>query len=101
PVEPLFNKDIFKEHLSDKMNINPDLVEKIIENFKKLNEEISKDPDLGEGFKIGHSYFCEENLNEEKYESIIRYEIAPLLREYWFDKEKIDIQKKIDIVKLN
>jgi 5-methylcytosine-specific restriction protein B len=45
---------------------------------------------LGKGFCIGHSYFW--NLKDDKKETlqnIIDYEIAPMLKEYWFD----DIQQ--------
>jgi 5-methylcytosine-specific restriction protein B len=41
---------------------------------------------LGEGFCIGHSYFC--NLTEATdaaLRSIVDYELSPLLREYWYD----------------
>ena len=55
-----------------------------------LNERISKDiVNLGPGFCIGHSFFCEPPKNEvcdnDWYEQIIRFEIEPLIREYWFD----------------
>ena len=55
-----------------------------------LNESISKDTtNLGAGFTIGHSYFCnlpKDHLpNEEWYTSVVETEIAPLLEEYWFD----------------
>ena len=51
-----------------------------------LNDDIVKD--LGAGFKIGHSYFCNcKNINEQWYENILRYDIVPLLEEYWFDNE--------------
>lgn len=45
---------------------------------------------LGPGFRIGHSYFCSSRNGNESgeswYERIIEFEIAPLLREYWFDR---------------
>jgi 5-methylcytosine-specific restriction protein B len=36
---------------------------------------------------IGHSYFCGNGLalTEEAYMAVIRHEILPLLKEYWFD----------------
>lgn len=55
----------------------------------RLNEKIRKDPALGEGFEIGHSYFCAvpdgASADEEWFANIVRFEIEPLLREYWFD----------------
>ncbi|TXJ61833.1 AAA family ATPase [Brachyspira aalborgi] len=86
-IEPAFNKPQFKNDLENK-NIDKDLINKIIEKFIKLNETIKSDKTLGKGYTIGHSYFCNrKNLNKEDYEDIINYEIAPTLREYWFDNE--------------
>lgn len=61
-------------------------LKKVVEKIKGLNNTICKDASLGKGFCIGHSYFC--NLtddNEETLKNIINYEIAPMLKEYWFD----------------
>lgn len=86
-IEPAFNKPQFKNDLENK-NIDKDLINKIIEKFTKLNETIKSDKTLGKGYTIGHSYFCNrKNLSKEDYEDIINYEIAPTLREYWFDNE--------------
>ena len=86
-IEPAFNKPQFKNDLENK-NIDKDLINKIIEKFTKLNETIKNDKTLGKGYTIGHSYFCNrKNLNKEDYKDIINYEIAPTLREYWFDNE--------------
>ena len=67
--------------------------------MEAINNEILKDKNLGKGFRIGHSYFC--NVpdgvgDEEWFQNIITHEIAPLLEEYWFDKEdkaKIEINR--------
>ena len=86
-IEPAFNKPQFKNDLENK-NIDKDLINKIIEKFIKLNETIKSDKTLGKGYTIGHSYFCNrKNLSKEDYEDIINYEIAPTLKEYWFDNE--------------
>lgn len=56
--------------------------------FDVLNREIAADPNLGEGFRVGHSYFCQpppEGDHEVWYQQVIESEIAPLLREYWID----------------
>lgn len=55
----------------------------------RLNEDIAADDTLGEGFCIGHSYFCNmrpEDVNDTKLSAIVEYELVPLLREYWFDE---------------
>lgn len=68
-----------------------------VEAVKKLNRTIADDPALGSGFRIGHSYFCVENaLTIEGVHEIARFEIEPLIREYWFDdpdKTKTEIGK--------
>jgi hypothetical protein len=64
----------------------------IVERFLALNKRISDDAtNLGSGFCVGHSFFCPgpQTLDEAWYQQIIRTEIAPLLREYWFDKPRI------------
>lgn len=50
--------------------------------MRELNKRIAQDPALGEGYVIGHSYFCTDDANPEE---IVKYEIGPTLREYWFD----------------
>lgn len=60
----------------------------LVGKVKELNVAISKDSSLGKGFQIGHSYFCQEtSLTEEGLAGVVRYEILPMLEEYWFDDE--------------
>ena len=60
----------------------------------KLNEAIASDESLGDGFCIGHSYFCRmspDDVTDEKLSEIVDYELVPMLREYWFDEpSKVD-----------
>ena len=76
------------------------MTDKIILKVNKLNKEIEKDSlDLGKGYRIGHSYFTptEEIKDVNKwYKMIIKMEIEPLIREYWFDKSDEEIQPKVD-----
>ena len=63
-------------------------LDSLVARIRVLNEEISSDESLGEGFCIGHSYLCgmeEGDATEERLSAIVEYEIAPMLREYWFD----------------
>ena len=65
----------------------------IISRMTNLNNEIKEDPLLGENYQVGHSYFCPKGdnfteLKKDWYTSIIETEIAPLLKEYWFDNSK-------------
>jgi 5-methylcytosine-specific restriction protein B len=50
-----------------------------------LNETITADPNLGEGFCIGHSYLCGLDGTPQSLRRLIQTELGPLLREYWFD----------------
>lgn len=71
---------------------------------KTLNEIIEKDPSLGDGFKIGHSYFCvePEKVTDKWISTVAKYEIIPLVREYWFDnvdKVKEESDKILEAIK--
>jgi 5-methylcytosine-specific restriction protein B len=80
---PALSHPKFKERVNKcKDKRLPALVDAVI----KLNKTIAQDPSLDEGFCIGHSYFCKEAEFEEGCaESIVKYELVPLIREYWFD----------------
>ena len=57
--------------------------------MEDLNREITEDESLGEGFCIGHSYFCNiapEELTGKKLSMLVEYELIPMLKEYWFDE---------------
>jgi hypothetical protein len=86
-LEPQFN-DMFREHLGD-MGVADGVVSRIVTRMRALNEEIAEDRTaLGPGFRIGHSYFVprdEGDYGDDWYRRVIKYEIAPLLEEYWFD----------------
>ncbi|MGV8111813.1 MAG: AAA family ATPase [Lentimicrobium sp.] len=72
--------------------LSPALIDRIIKSVYQANQEIAKDINLGEGFQIGHSYFCTypgDNVDEiEWYNEVIEYEIKPLLEEIWFDDQE-------------
>lgn len=93
-VEPAFENNTFKEYQKSCKN---EYLDKIINKIKDLNSEIEKDVSLGKGFKIGHSYFCGlEKSSQDDIYLIIKYEIIPMIEEYWFDnEEKIEKWKKI------
>lgn len=59
----------------------------LVRVVQDLNEAIGKDDTLGEGFLIGHSFFCRD-LNEKALGRMIKYELIPTLKEYWFDREE-------------
>ena len=89
--EPEFDNPDFEKYLKNK-NVNSKTINRIIDNISKINQQISDDNfELGDGYRIGHSYFCpkEQDSNsygDQWYEKIIEYEIKPLISEYYFDK---------------
>lgn len=86
-LKPAFETDAFKNYLK---SINSPLLDKIIQGIVNLNEEIKRDSSLGPGYCIGHSYFCFKNkdeVNDGRLKRIIKYEIIPILQEYWFDND--------------
>jgi 5-methylcytosine-specific restriction protein B len=68
--------------------VDATLRDRIVKRLERLNDRIRQDPNLGSGFCIGHSYFCGAGgsaADDSWYKRIVRTEIGPLLREYWFD----------------
>ena len=90
-LRPAYGTSKFREYLLEQ-DVDRTLVDRIERNLSTLNERIRDDKDLGPGFQIGHSYFVpEESADEQWYLGIIDTQIAPLLREYWFDRpEQVD-----------
>ncbi|UOQ83588.1 AAA family ATPase [Gracilibacillus salinarum] len=89
-VEPGFESDTFNEFLQSK-GVSHGFIQEICNLMKEVNNEIINDSmQLGKGYEVGHSYFCpNEKVTDESswFERVIRMEIEPLLREYWFDQE--------------
>lgn len=84
-LKPGFSTEGFIEYQN---TINNEEFNKLVTCVVSLNEEIRNDESLGEGFCIGHSYFCnlsESTVNNQVISGIIEYELIPLLKEYWFD----------------
>ena len=83
-LEPGFETVGFKKY---QQTLNNKQFNDLIACVKELNSAIKDDDNLGSGFCIGHSYFC--NLKEitvETLSDIIDTELIPLLKEYWFDE---------------
>jgi 5-methylcytosine-specific restriction protein B len=98
-LKPEFSSVKFSEHLR-KRGANEALINRIVQRMDVLNNAIHDDfHNLGWGYRIGHSFFCPNNgvtFNEDWYNEVIEYEIAPLLREYWVDDEpraKAELEK--------
>ena len=85
-IKPGFETDGFREY---RMSMDNEKFNKLISCVESLNSAIAADESLGEGFCIGHSYFC--NLEADEIDDyclygIVEYELFPLLKEYWFDE---------------
>ena len=91
-----YGRTAFEDFLTAK-GADPDLVTRISDRMGKLNETIRSDKELGRGFQIGHSYFVPGKGDEPSdgwYKHIVDTQIAPLLREYWFDAPD-DVEKEV------
>ena len=92
-IEPAFESEKFRKAFNNKFDKD---YENVINIIIKINEAIKNDKSLGDGFKIGHSYFCpdikDRKGNKKDIQDIINYEIIPLLEEYWYDDEDSLVQ---------
>ena len=85
-MRPSFETDGFRGYRTALKN---DKFNNLIQCVENLNSVISADDSLGDGFCVGHSYFCNlnaETLTDRKLSAIVEYELIPLLKEYWFDE---------------
>jgi len=88
-LDPAFDNSAFIRHLTN-IGVEGSLIQTIVHRLQALNERIANDAkNLGPGFCIGHSYFCQEGDGFIRdggwFKRIVRTEIKPLLEEYWFD----------------
>lgn len=82
-LEPGFDSDGFLRYRD---SLDDETLNELLARVKELNKEIALDKSLGKGFSIGHSYFCgQDECTEEWLESVVKFEILPMLSEYWFD----------------
>lgn len=84
-MSPGFKSDGFIKY---QKGIGNSKFDDLIDAICDLNKAILSDKTLGKGFCIGHSYFCNLlDCSVERLKSIVKYEIIPMLEEYWFDDE--------------
>ena len=84
-MSPGFDSDGFIQY---QKSLNNETFNELIDKVKELNQRIIGDKSLGEGFCIGHSYFCgrrKDTCTEEWMLSVVDFDIIPMLSEYWFD----------------
>ncbi|MYE25597.1 MAG: AAA domain-containing protein [Gammaproteobacteria bacterium] len=82
--------DAWHRWVSEKMGIDAQLAREIQRRMATLNETIAKAPELGEQFRVGHSYVTpstplEAATTKAWFRDVVETEIGPLLEEYWFD----------------
>lgn len=83
---PAFSSDGFAAY---REGLESDKFDELVACVVRLNAAIASDETLGEGFCVGHSYFCglrPGDVTDARLSSIVEYELVPLLREYWFDE---------------
>lgn len=83
-MKPGFETDSFNNYI---LGWSSPKLRSLIKAIIELNEVISDDDSLGSGFCIGHSYLCNFD-NGYDLDSIVEYDIIPMLREYWFDNDE-------------
>lgn len=97
-LEPKFNQR-FIDYLNSQ-DFSQEFISDIVSKITNLNKTIKMDKNLGEGFQIGHSFFCNHKNNKsenEWFRDVINFEIKPLLEEYWFD-DRDKYESQIDLL---
>jgi len=85
-LSPAFDSEGFRAYRAGLVNPR---FEALVREVESLNRLIAEDESLGEGFCIGHSYFCNmdaDTCTDAALASIVEYELIPMLKEYWFDE---------------
>lgn len=87
-----FNVPSYSQFLKDK-GVSENLIGKIITKVTTLNNVITSDETdaLDAGYEIGHSFFTppkdfDPEQEKEWYRDVVKYEVAPLLDEYFVDE---------------
>ena len=82
-MQPAFDSDGFVRY---QRALGSAQFDQLIARVKELNQEILRDRSLGQGFAIGHSYFCgRRECTGQWLRLIVDHDILPTLSEYWFD----------------
>ncbi|WP_244886737.1 McrB family protein [Endozoicomonas montiporae] len=88
-LAPAFG-EVWQNWVHDKAGIDKAVLQDIERRLLTLNEAIAADRNLGQQFRVGHSFvtpaFSHKIDNAyEWFRQVIHTEIGPLLDEYWFD----------------
>ncbi len=90
-LEPAFGTPAFDDYLNTTVGLPAGWRKELNDRMLALNEQIAGDRGLGPDLVVGHSPFCRPVQGGDVlawYERIVRYEIGPLLHEYWYDQPK-------------
>lgn len=93
-LSPKFSTPKFNDYLIGK-GLSEENIDQVNNTMQHINSKIKDE--LGDNFEIGHSYFVSKTVDnyETWYKNIIKYDIIPLLEEYFFDD--LEIVRKIII----
>jgi 5-methylcytosine-specific restriction protein B len=88
-LEPMFG-DPWRSWMHEQGGVDDNHLRKIEQRMTVLNEVIAADQSLGKQFRVGHSYVTTPpgvGIDDPVtwFREVVETEIAPLLREYWFD----------------
>ena len=92
-LEPTLGR-VWRNWVSANAGIPDDFLAGVERRLTALNDQIAADPALGPQFRIGHSVVTPPPGADipnppEWFRQAVATEIAPLLREYWFDKPEV------------
>lgn len=101
-LEPNFDDEWIK-YMETNANISREKLESWKECMANLNDKISTYPTLGPAFTIGHSYLTtsqsiKDDQADKWFTNIVKTEIMPLLKEYWFHEPK-QIEEAMEMLK--
>lgn len=89
-LNPAFENRKLENYLINDEGIDDEFATKITQMYIQLNRFI-KDTFKNDNFIIGHSYFINQldrDKLESSYKEIVKYDIKPLLEEYFFGEEE-------------
>ena len=98
-LEPIFGAP-WRRWMQEQGGFDDGFLQRVADRMDALNKVISEDAGLGTQFRVGHSYLTvprDARIDDPQkwYREVVEAEIAPLLREYWFDQtDKADTREE-------
>src|SRR5699024_3454876 len=95
-LKPAYNTEKFNRFLEEEIELPTDFVDDLNMKMLAVNDLIEQR--LGKDFLIGHSYFIDKKKNiknrDQWFQEIVKYEILPMIEEYFFDDEESILEIK-------